>query len=125
MVVIVLGAEDRGSRPSRCSSPRVFDRTAAWPWIRSPPCLHNVSPPDPLSQQLIGRPGGRIPVERFADYDQAILQVVRDEEGLSDLPIVTCVDFGHTDPMMVLPLGVYARIDAEGQRVEIIEPATV
>jgi muramoyltetrapeptide carboxypeptidase LdcA involved in peptidoglycan recycling len=66
-----------------------------------------------LSGLLIGRPGGRVPVEKFAEYDQAVLQVVREEEGLSELPIVTCMDFGHTDPTLVLPLGVQARIDSE------------
>jgi muramoyltetrapeptide carboxypeptidase LdcA involved in peptidoglycan recycling len=29
-----------------------------------------------------------------------------EEEGLTDLPIVTHMDFGHTDPMFVVPYGV-------------------
>jgi len=78
-----------------------------------------------LSGILVGRPGGSVPVEAFAEYDQAVLQVVREEEGLSDLPIVTCMDFGHTDPMFVLPLGVEARIDSDAKEVTITEPATV
>lgn len=78
-----------------------------------------------LSGLLIGRPGGRIPVERFTEYDEAVLQVVREEEGLSELPIVTCMDFGHTDPMLVLPLGVEARIDCDTQQLAIVEAATV
>jgi muramoyltetrapeptide carboxypeptidase LdcA involved in peptidoglycan recycling len=77
-----------------------------------------------LSGLLIGRPGGRIPVEKFSEYDEAVLQVVREEEGLRELPIVTCMDFGHTDPMLVLPLGVEARIDCETQEVAISESAT-
>ena len=58
-----------------------------------------------LSGILFGRPGGQVPVERFPEYDNAILQVVAEEEGLSDLPVVTQMDFGHTDPMFILPYG--------------------
>jgi len=77
-----------------------------------------------LSGLLIGRPGGRVPEEAFSEYDEAVLQVVREEEGLSELPVVTCMDFGHTDPVLVLPLGVEARIDCSTQQVAIVEPAT-
>lgn len=79
-----------------------------------------------LSGILFGRPGGhQVPVEDFEKYDQAILQVVRDEEGLTDLPIITHMDFGHTSPMFVLPYGVQAEIDCENKRFSIIENAVV
>jgi muramoyltetrapeptide carboxypeptidase LdcA involved in peptidoglycan recycling len=35
------------------------------------------------------------------------------------------MDFGHTDPMLVLPYGVLAQIDADHQQVEILENAVV
>ncbi len=76
-----------------------------------------------LGGLLFGRPGGRLPVERFADYDDAILKVVAREEGLSELSIVTGMDFGHTDPMFVLPYGVEAELDGEGKRFSIVEAA--
>jgi len=76
-----------------------------------------------LSGLLFGRPGGTIPPETFPDYDRAVLQVVSDELGLTDLPIITQMDFGHTAPMFVLPYGLQAEIDAEGQTFSIIENA--
>jgi len=76
-----------------------------------------------LSGILSGRPGGDFPIERFEEYDQVILQVVRDEEGLEDLPIITNMDFGHTDPMFVLPCGVMAEIDCEKKQFSILENA--
>ena len=76
-----------------------------------------------LSGILFGRPGGDVAVEQFTAYDQAILQVVRHEEGLADLPVVTGMDFGHTDPMFVLPYGVQAEIDCASQRFSILESA--
>jgi muramoyltetrapeptide carboxypeptidase LdcA involved in peptidoglycan recycling len=45
------------------------------------------------------------------------------ENGLTDLPIITGMDFGHTDPMFVLPLGVQAEIDCTQQRFAIVESA--
>jgi muramoyltetrapeptide carboxypeptidase LdcA involved in peptidoglycan recycling len=74
---------------------------------------------------LFGRPGGSVPVERFDEYDRAILDVVRDEEGLTDLPVITRMDFGHTDPMFVLPYGVQAEIDCETKKFSILENAVV
>jgi muramoyltetrapeptide carboxypeptidase LdcA involved in peptidoglycan recycling len=50
-------------------------------------------------------------------------QVIHDEEGLTELPIITGMDFGHTDPMFVLPYGVLAEIDCEQQRFSILESA--
>jgi muramoyltetrapeptide carboxypeptidase LdcA involved in peptidoglycan recycling len=76
-----------------------------------------------LSGILFGRPGGEFPIERFEEYDQVILQVVCDEEGLENLPIITNMDFGHTDPMFVLPYGVQAEIDCEKQHFSILENA--
>ena len=78
-----------------------------------------------LSGILFGRPGGAVPIEQFSKYDKAILQVVAEEEGLSNLPVVTNMDFGHTDPMFVLPYGVMAQIDCDNRRFEILENAVV
>lgn len=76
-----------------------------------------------LSGLLVGRPGGVVPADKFGQYDRAILEVIAGEEGLSSLPIVTQMDFGHTDPMFVLPYGVMAQIDCENRQFEIIENA--
>ncbi len=79
-----------------------------------------------LSGILFGRPGGhQVPVEDFEKYDQAILDVVRDEAGLTDLPIITRMDFGHTSPMFVLPYGLQAEIDCDNRRFSILENAVL
>jgi muramoyltetrapeptide carboxypeptidase LdcA involved in peptidoglycan recycling len=76
-----------------------------------------------LSGILFGRPGGAMPPDQHSAYDEAIRRVVRDEYGLSALPIVTNMDFGHTDPIMVLPYGVPAQIDCTRQTFTILESA--
>ena len=74
---------------------------------------------------LFGRPGGEVGAEHFAEYDQAILDICVGEEGLSELPIVTNMDFGHTDPMLVLPYGVELQIDCDRREIAITENAVV
>jgi muramoyltetrapeptide carboxypeptidase LdcA involved in peptidoglycan recycling len=76
-----------------------------------------------LSGILFARPGGQIPPEKFKEYDEAILRVVSGEEGLGDLPVVTNMDFGHTDPMFVIPYGIEAEIDCKEQQISILECA--
>ena len=71
---------------------------------------------------ICGRPGGGIPAENFGAYDRALVDVVR-EFGRPDLPIVTRMEFGHTDPMFVLPFGVRARLDCERREFSILESA--
>ena len=78
-----------------------------------------------ISGILFGRPGGEIPMDTFDEYDQAILQVVREEQGLTELPIITRMDFGHTAPMFVIPYGMKAEIDSEKQKFSIIENAVM
>lgn len=72
---------------------------------------------------LFGRPGGQVPVEQFGAYDKAVTRVVVNEEKLADVPIVTRMDFGHTDPMTVLPLGLECEIDCDAERICIHENA--
>ena len=78
-----------------------------------------------LSGILLGRPGGQIPPEKFRDYDAALCNTIRTEYGLNELAIVTNMDFGHTDPMFVIPFGLQVRIDFDKHHVSIDEPAVV
>lgn len=74
---------------------------------------------------LFGRPGGQLQVKRYQEYEDALLQVVTSEEGLSEIPIVTRMDFGHTDPMVVLPYGIECVIDCEKREVHLNENAVI
>lgn len=70
---------------------------------------------------ILGRPGGELKPEEITQYDDALLDVVRNEYGLTDKVIMTQLDFGHTDPMCVLPLGVQARIECENKSLTLLE----
>ena len=78
-----------------------------------------------LAGILFGRPGGPIPIEQYAEYDKVLLQVISEEEALNELPIIAGMDFGHTDPMFILPYGAQAEIDCDNQRFAILENAVI
>jgi muramoyltetrapeptide carboxypeptidase LdcA involved in peptidoglycan recycling len=75
-----------------------------------------------VSGILFGRPGGPVPPEQFGDYDDAILSSLR-ELDLAHLPVVAGMDFGHTDPVFLLPYGATAEIDCDAKRFSILEAA--
>lgn len=75
-----------------------------------------------LSAILFGRPGGHQNRVDDSQYDEVLTGVVRDELGLN-YPIVSGMDFGHTDPIMTLPIGIQAEIDCGRKAFRIVEPA--
>ena len=43
------------------------------------------------------------------------------EFGNARVPIVTIMDFGHTDPQIILPLGVKAEVDCSNRTFKLSE----
>ena len=78
-----------------------------------------------LAGLLVGRPGNEIPESDFQQHDAAVMQVIRDELGLRTLPVVTRMDFGHTDPVFILPYGVRVALDCQNRSLAINEGAVV
>jgi muramoyltetrapeptide carboxypeptidase LdcA involved in peptidoglycan recycling len=70
---------------------------------------------------LYGRPYGD--EASFEAYDDDLLRVLA-ELKLPSLPVITRMDFGHTDPKFVLPIGVEAEIDCDGKQIRLLESAT-
>jgi muramoyltetrapeptide carboxypeptidase LdcA involved in peptidoglycan recycling len=56
------------------------------------------------------------------ELEEKIVAIVAKEFGRQDLPIVANVDFGHTDPQLILPLGVKAEINPIEKRFRLVEP---
>ena len=73
----------------------------------------------------LGRPGGGVDPDTFHAYDEALCKVVREEYGLNEMPIVTNMDFGHTDPTFVIPIGMKVRIDSTQQEIAIDDAAVI
>jgi muramoyltetrapeptide carboxypeptidase LdcA involved in peptidoglycan recycling len=72
---------------------------------------------------IVGRPYKDYVNNRLENYDDVILQVITEEYGLVNLPVITNMDFGHTDPSFIIPYGVMAEIDCIRKNFSIIEPA--
>jgi muramoyltetrapeptide carboxypeptidase LdcA involved in peptidoglycan recycling len=52
------------------------------------------------------------------------LQVLA-ELRLGSLPLVTRMDFGHTDPKFIVPYGVEAEINCDAQHIRLLESPTI
>ena len=64
---------------------------------------------------------GRIPEVIGLKGDKSIESIVGDAvEGL-DIPVVTQFDFGHTNPIATIPIGVRGRISAEKKALTLLE----
>jgi muramoyltetrapeptide carboxypeptidase LdcA involved in peptidoglycan recycling len=79
---------------------------------------------DQISGLLFGRARSFTGLEK-AELEDTIVRVVSGEFGRSDLPIVANMDFGHTDPQLIMPLGVLAEIDCHAKTIALVEPAVV
>jgi len=59
--------------------------------------------------------------EEKEELDQMIIEVIKGEFGNADISVVTNMDFGHTDPQLILPLGVKAEVDSTQQTFRLLE----
>lgn len=75
---------------------------------------------DRASAILFGRARDYADEEKI-EFDQMVLEVIKGEFGNESLPIVTNMDFGHTDPQFILPLGVKAEIDCSKRTFKLVE----
>ena len=71
---------------------------------------------DRIAGILFGRPKDYSQGEK-KQLEEAIIRVVKGEFGRFDLPVVSNVDFGHTDPQVILPLGVEFEIDCANKKI--------
>jgi muramoyltetrapeptide carboxypeptidase LdcA involved in peptidoglycan recycling len=76
-----------------------------------------------ISAMLVGRPMKYTP-EQHEELRNVIRRIIVDEFGRDDLPIVTNLDIGHTDPQMVLPNGGRIMVDPRSRTIILPEPAT-
>lgn len=72
-----------------------------------------------LKGMIFSKPAG-VPENTFYEFDGTIHKVIG-EYGRADMPIITNMDFGHTDPMLTLPFGALAEIDPATQSFSILE----
>ncbi len=69
---------------------------------------------------MVGRPFGYNNAEK-QDLYAVIQDVVIKEFHATSIPIITNMDFGHTSPQWIMPLGIQARIDAMNKTFTLLE----
>jgi len=73
---------------------------------------------------VVGRPMRYTPEQR-EELPKVIRRIVAEEFGRPDLPVVMDLDFGHTDPQMVLPNGGRIVIDPAAQAISLPDCAAL
>ncbi len=76
---------------------------------------------DEICGILVGKPARR---SKYEPYKEVYRKAVGFEAGRPDLPILYNVNFGHAEPIGVLPIGARCRLDAERKTLTLLEPAT-
>lgn len=79
---------------------------------------------DQISGIIFGRPRD-YSVQEKIELDKTIVAIVAGEFGNKTMPIVTNFDFGHTDPQVIMPLGVRCEIDCSKKTVSLVENSVV
>ncbi|MCE7749328.1 MAG: LD-carboxypeptidase [Candidatus Heimdallarchaeota archaeon] len=69
---------------------------------------------------LFGRARDYNTIEK-EELERLILNVLKKEFGYTDIPIVTNMDFGHTDPQFIMPLGCKLEIDCDKKKISLLE----
>jgi len=77
---------------------------------------------DQVKGILFGRARSYTEAEKL-ELEEMLVQIVTGEFGREDMPIVANLDFGHTDPQWIMPLGIRAEIDCDQRRLRLLEPA--
>lgn len=84
--------------------------------------LGNIGALQKIKGLLVGKLCG---YNSFEKHKKALLKVVNDKYGLTDLSIVANVNFGHTSPICILPYGAEAEIDFDDRTISILESGVI
>ena len=72
-------------------------------------------------EEIAGLLIGRCPeVVGFNDRD-SLRMILEDCAGGYDFPIVSGLDFGHTNPLITIPVGIRVKINADKKQIEFLE----
>ena len=76
---------------------------------------------DVIKGIVVGKPARR---SKYEPYKEAYLQVVGKEAKHPEIPILFNANFGHAQPIGIIPIGIKCRLDADNKKLFLIEKAT-
>lgn len=59
--------------------------------------------------------------EEKKELEEKIVMIISKEFNRPDIPVIANFDIGHTDPQLVMPLGVKAEVDCQSKQFRLIE----
>lgn len=71
---------------------------------------------------IVGKPQDEV---YYEDYKTAIIQIVKNEESLRELPIFYNINIGHASPNGILPYGINIELDCDKKTITILENSTI
>lgn len=77
---------------------------------------------DVIKGILVGKPARR---SKYEPYKDIYKKVVGKEAGHPEIPIMFNVNFGHAEPIGIIPYGLKCRLDADNKTLTLLEPATM
>ena len=66
---------------------------------------------------IVGKPKNETYYEEYKE----VYRKIAFEAGKRDLPILYNVNFGHTSPMAILPLGIKVEVDLDKKEIRFLE----
>ena len=76
---------------------------------------------DRISGIIVGKPARR---SKYEPYKDVYRRVIGFEAGHPELPVMFNVNFGHAEPIGIIPIGIKCRLDADQKTLTLLEPAT-
>lgn len=76
---------------------------------------------DAVKGIILGKPARR---SKYEPYKEVFRRVVGKEAGHPELPILSNVNFGHAEPIGIIPYGIRCRLDVDRRTITLLEPAT-
>lgn len=76
---------------------------------------------DVINGIIVGKPAKR---SKYEPYKEVFKKVVGEVANRAEMPIMFNVNFGHAEPIGVIPYGVKLRLDADNKKLTLLEKAT-
>ncbi len=77
---------------------------------------------DAINGIIVGKPTIE---EKYESYMQVYKKVVGIEAKKPNLPIIYNVNFGHAEPIGIIPIGIKCELDCDNKKITLLEPATL
>ncbi|MDO5556301.1 MAG: LD-carboxypeptidase [Clostridia bacterium] len=77
---------------------------------------------DVINGVIVGKPQGEV---YYEEYKEEYKRVIGIEAKRPDLPIIYNVNFGHSEPIGIIPYGVLCELDCDNKKITLLENAVI